>query len=152
MGQIARNGRRYGDRSRRGCLLPTEPRRRATPQIFRRRGPCGLKKYQFNFLRYAFSDGRVGRYTGKPIYHAHKRLIEELGLNTTHFDYVAENLVSTLNGLNVPQPIIDRVIGTVGPLRQIFDEATQELATREWWNSGGPSRQSRVWQTATRHP
>ena len=91
----------------------------------------GLKKHQFNFLRYAFSDGRVGRYTGKSIYHAHKRLIEELGLNTTHFDYVAENLVSTLNGLNVPQPIIDRVIGTVGPLRQIFDEATQELATRD---------------------
>ena len=131
MGQIARNGRRYGDRSRRGCLLPNEPRRRATPRIFRRRGPCGLKKHQFNFLRYAFSDGRVGRYTGKSIYHAHKRLIEELGLNTTHFDYVAENLVSTLNGLNVPQPIIDRAIGTVGPLRQIFDEATQELATRD---------------------
>ncbi len=91
----------------------------------------GLKKHQFNFLRYAFSDGRVGRYTGKSIHHAHKRLIEELGLNTTHFDYVAENLVSTLNGLNVPQPTIDRVIGTVGPLRQIFDEATQELVTRD---------------------
>ena len=66
-----------------------------------------LKKHQFNFMRYAFSDGRVGKYTGKSIYEGHKRLIEEKGLNATHFDYVAENLVSTLNGLSVPQPIID---------------------------------------------
>ncbi len=91
----------------------------------------GLRKHQFNFMRYAFSDGRVGRYTGKSIYNGHKRLIEEKGLTTTHFDYVAGNLVSTLSGLNVPQPIIDRVVDTVGPLRQIFDEATQEQATKE---------------------
>ena len=92
---------------------------------------AGLKKHQFNFLRYAFSDGRVGKYTGKSIYEGHKRLIDEKGLTTTHFDYVAENLVATLNGLSVPQPIIDRVVNTVGPLRQIIDEATREQATEE---------------------
>ena len=91
----------------------------------------GLKKHQFNFMRYAFSDGRVGKYTGKSIYDGHKRLFEEKGLSTIHFDYVAENLVSTLEGLKAPQPVIDRIIATVGPLREIFDEARREQATEE---------------------
>ena len=90
-----------------------------------------LKKHQFNFMRYVFSDGQAGRYTGQSLYQGHKRLIEEKGLNTTHFDYLIENLVTSLKELNVPQPIIDGEIQTIGPLRKIFGEATNFTKFRE---------------------
>ena len=90
-----------------------------------------LKKHQFNFMRYVFSDGQAGRYTGQSLYQGHKRLIEEKGLNTTHFDYLIENLVTSLKELNVPQPIIDGEIQTIGPLRKIFGEATHFTKSRE---------------------
>ena len=56
-----------------------------------------LKEHQFNFMRYAFSAGYAGDYTGKSIFEGHEHLIRNQGLNATHFDYVAENLVATLN-------------------------------------------------------
>jgi glutaminase len=90
-----------------------------------------LKKHQFDFMRHVFSDGRVGKYTGKSLHQGHKRLIEEKGLNTTHFDYFVENLVASLKALSVPQPVIDRQVQTIGPLREIFNEATAFTKTRE---------------------
>lgn len=82
-----------------------------------------LKHHQFNFMRYAFSEGRSGSYTGRQIGQAHGRLIRDLGLNETHFDYVAEDLIATLNKFSVPQEIIDGVVATVVPLRELFIQA-----------------------------
>ena len=82
-----------------------------------------LKKHQFNFMRYAFSEGRAGGYSGQQIGHAHSRLIRDLGLNENHFDYVAEDLVATLNKFNVPQTIVDGVVAAVSPLRASFVHA-----------------------------
>lgn len=90
-----------------------------------------LKKHQFNFMRYVFSDGQVGKYTGKSLYEGHKRLIEDQGLNTTHFDYLVENFVASLKGLSVPQTIIDRKVQIIGPLREIFSQATNFTKSRE---------------------
>ena len=54
-----------------------------------------------------------------------------MGLNTTYFDYIAENLVSSLGELGVPQPIIDRVIQKMGPLQESFDQVTRFNKSRE---------------------
>jgi glutaminase len=70
-----------------------------------------LKKHQFNFMRYVFSDGQVGKYTGKSLYQGHKRLIEDKGLSTIHFDYVVENLVASLK---VPEADIRKALENVG--------------------------------------
>ncbi len=82
-----------------------------------------LKGHQFNFMRYAFSEGRAGTYTGRALATAHERLNRELGLNETHFDYVAEDLVSVLNQFAVPEDIIAGVVEVVSPLRELFKAA-----------------------------
>lgn len=64
-----------------------------------------LQQHQFNFLRYAFSEGRI-QCRGDSIKEAHSNSMAK-GLNGYHFDCVAENLVATLTALAVPQDIID---------------------------------------------
>ena len=41
---------------------------------------------------------------------AHKKLVEEKGLNDTHFDAIAELLAATLKDLGVGQDLIDEVM------------------------------------------
>lgn len=57
------------------------------------------------FLAYAFG-APMAAYSGKHMKEAHA------GMNLTeeHFNAVAENLVTTLNELNVPQNLIDEVV------------------------------------------
>ncbi len=57
------------------------------------------------FLAYAFG-APMAHYSGKKMReaHAHMNLTEE------HFNAVANNLVATLNELNVPQDMIDEVV------------------------------------------
>ncbi len=90
-----------------------------------------LRNHQFNFLRHVFSEGRVGNYTGNNLYAWHKRLIEEEGLNTTHFDCMVENLVSRLEGAGLPQATVDRVSKAIIPMRMNFSEATNFTKSRE---------------------
>ena len=78
-----------------------------------------LRRHQFNFLRYAFSEGRI-QYRGDSIKDAHSNSIAK-GLNGYHFDCVAENLGTSLTALAVPQDIIDQILAIVGPLRTIFE-------------------------------
>ncbi|MFN9624360.1 MAG: group I truncated hemoglobin [Cyanobacteriota bacterium] len=82
-----------------------------------------LKRHQFNFMRYTFSEGRSGNYTGRKIGDAHSRLIRDFGLNEEQFDYVAEDLVAVLNRFEVPQAIIDGVVAAISPLRELFMQA-----------------------------
>jgi hemoglobin len=57
------------------------------------------------FLTMAF--GGPNAYTGKDMREAHKHM----NLTEVHFNAVAENLVGTLNELNVPQEYIDEIVG-----------------------------------------
>jgi hemoglobin len=57
------------------------------------------------FLTMAF--GGPNQYTGKDLRAAHAHLE---GLNEGHFNAVAENLVGTLQELQVPQAAIDQVV------------------------------------------
>ncbi|MEN9222167.1 MAG: group 1 truncated hemoglobin [Thermostichus sp. BF3_bins_97] len=66
--------------------------------------------HQINFLTYAF--GGSSQYRGRSMQKAHQRLVEDMGLTNVHFDAVVENLVATLQELNVPNPLIQEV-GTI---------------------------------------
>lgn len=48
---------------------------------------------------------------------AHKTLVEEKGLNDTHFDAIAELLAATLKDLGVGQGLIDEVMSIAGSTR-----------------------------------
>ncbi len=48
---------------------------------------------------------------------AHKKLVEEKGLNDTHFDAIAELLAATLKDLGVGHDLIDEVMIIAGSTR-----------------------------------
>ena len=48
---------------------------------------------------------------------AHKKLVEEKGLNDSHFDAIAELLAATLKDLGVCQGLIDEVMTIAGSTR-----------------------------------
>ena len=48
---------------------------------------------------------------------AHKRLVEEDGLNDSHFDAIAEHLQATLVSFGVEGELLDTIMGAVGGLR-----------------------------------
>ncbi len=79
-----------------------------------------LKKHQFNFMRMAFTKIPEGTDVSGKMVKAHERLWD-LGLDETHFDIIATELVGTLKKLNVGQREIDDVVATVGPLRKVFE-------------------------------
>jgi hemoglobin len=81
-----------------------------------------VKHHQFLFMRHAFSGSFP--YNGKSLEAGHARLFH-MGLDGFHFDCVAENLVATLQSLNVPGDIQTDILGVVGPLKQIFIDGKQ---------------------------
>ena len=64
----------------------------------------GMRSKQKAFLTMAF--GGPNEYTGKDMRNAHK----SMNLTETHFNAVAENLISTLQDLEVAQEHIDSVV------------------------------------------
>ncbi len=73
-------------------------------------------KHQKAFLTYAF--GGENKYRGRSLGAAHKRLVEEKGLNDTHFNAVAECLLETLKDLEVPQILIDKIMAIADSTRE----------------------------------
>lgn len=65
-------------------------------------------KKQKAFLTMAF--GGPSNYSGVGLRNAHKKLVEEQGLNDNHFDAVAQNLLATLEELNVPENLAKQVM------------------------------------------
>jgi len=63
--------------------------------------------HQKLFLTYAF--GGLPSYPGRNMRAAHKRLVEEQGLDDSHFDAVVENLAATLRELGVSEDLIGEV-------------------------------------------
>jgi len=72
--------------------------------------------HQKQFLTFAFGGGPD--YPGKSMRHAHKRLVEEMGLNDTHFDAVVENLGTTLQELGVADDLITEVATIAESIRE----------------------------------
>ena len=67
------------------------------------------------FLTYAF--GGTDSYTGRELRESHKDLVEEKGLNDTHFDIVAGHMKDTLEAFEVPEEIIQNAMGILESTR-----------------------------------
>ena len=65
------------------------------------------RAHQKAFLTYAF--GGTDKYDGRYMRQAHKELVEKQGLNSEHFDAVAENLMATLKEMGVSQNLLAEV-------------------------------------------
>jgi len=48
---------------------------------------------------------------------AHKKLVEEDGLNDSHFDAIAEHLQATLESFGIEGEVLDQIMGAIGGLR-----------------------------------
>ena len=68
------------------------------------------------FMTYAF--GGPNNYSGRSMRIAHAKLVEEKGLNDSHFDAVAENLQKTLQEMGVGEDLIGEVMEIVGSTRE----------------------------------
>ncbi|MDB9315224.1 group 1 truncated hemoglobin [Spirulina sp. CS-785/01] len=65
------------------------------------------REHQKAFLTYAF--GGTEQYNGRYMRAAHKELVEKHGLNSEHFDAVAEDLLETLKEMGVSEELRDQV-------------------------------------------
>lgn len=65
------------------------------------------RNHQKAFLTYAF--GGSDKYDGRYMRQAHKDLVEKQGLNSDHFDAVAEDLMTTLKEMGVSDDLLAEV-------------------------------------------
>lgn len=65
------------------------------------------RSHQKAFLTYAF--GGTDKYDGRFMRESHKDLVENQGLNSTHFDAVAEDLMITLKEMGVSDDLLAEV-------------------------------------------
>lgn len=81
------------------------------------------KGHQRAFLTYAF--GGAPGYDGRTMREAHRKLVEEQGLKGEHFDAIAEDLVLTLQELEIGQDLIDEVVAIAGSPQHKSDVLNQ---------------------------
>ena len=83
-----------------------------------------LKNKQVEFMAYVF--GSPARYTGKDIAQAHQRLIDEKGLNETHFDIVIDHFIATMKELNVADAVTEQAVEILQTSRPVFERRPSE--------------------------
>ena len=81
------------------------------------------RAHQRAFLTYAF--GGAAHYDGRHMRDAHKKLVEEMGLNGDHFDAVAENLIETLKEMSVSDELIQEVAAVAAATQHKKDVLNQ---------------------------
>jgi hemoglobin len=69
------------------------------------------RAHQRAFLTYVF--GGAAHYDGRHLREAHQQLVTEKGLNSDHFNAVAEDLIETLKEMGVSQELINEVAAIV---------------------------------------
>ena len=81
--------------------------------------------HQKVFLKYAF--GGLPSYPGRAMKEAHKRLVNEMGLNDAHFDAVIDDLGTALRGLGVSE---DMIGGWIPVVQRFYEDipASQTVA------------------------
>ena len=73
------------------------------------------RNHQKAFLTYAF--GGINNYNGRNMRKAHEKLVNEMGLNDSHFDAVVENLATTLQEMGVGEDLITQVAAVAETVR-----------------------------------
>ncbi len=74
---------------------------------------------QVLFLSYVF--GGPDKYVGRNLAEAHARLIDEQGLDVTHFDLLAGHFRSTLEELSLGAVLIEEAMAIMATARPIFE-------------------------------
>ncbi len=74
-----------------------------------------MRDHQKKFLTFAF--GGTTAYDGRNMREAHVRLVEQMGLDDSHFDAVVENLGAVLSELGVAPELIGEVAGVAESVR-----------------------------------
>ena len=77
------------------------------------------RNHQKAFMTYAF--GGADTFSGRSMREAHAHLVSGMGLDDSHFDAIAENLVVTLQELGISQELIDEVVKIVGSVQHRND-------------------------------
>ncbi len=70
------------------------------------------KIHQLDFLTYAFEGSE--RYRGSTIRAVHQKLVQEKGLSDEHFDAFNEDLVATLEELEISPALIEEALAVAG--------------------------------------
>jgi hemoglobin len=72
-------------------------------------------RMQRAFFTYAF--GGADQYKGRTLRDAHARLVNEKGLNDSHFDAIVEHLASTLTEVGASEDVIKEAVTRVDNFR-----------------------------------
>jgi hemoglobin len=81
------------------------------------------RKHQKDFLTYAF--GGTDQYNGRYMRKAHQELVEKQGLNSAHFNAVAEDLMETLKEMGVSQDLLAEVVAVATAPQHMKDVLNQ---------------------------
>lgn len=83
--------------------------------FFKNVNTASLAQHQYNFL--VTVTGGPGRYSGRTLRDAHRKLVLKYGLNDEHFDAIAENLKKTLEELGAAYSTIEELMTAVESFR-----------------------------------
>ena len=79
-----------------------------------------------------FAFGGSTKWTGKGMAAAHKKLVQEKGLNGTHFDVIVELMGQTLTELGVEADLINQVVVICESVRDPILGLTKESEAANW--------------------
>ena len=74
-----------------------------------------MMQHQRMFLKYAF--GGMPNYPGRTMRAAHERLVNDMGLNDSHFDAVLDDLGSALREIGVADDMVAEVLAVAETTR-----------------------------------
>ena len=77
-----------------------------------------LLKHQQEFFAVAFGAPRD--YAGRSLFEIHRELIEQKGLNESHFDALVQALRTTLTDLQVPVDVSVEIVTLIDAQRGVF--------------------------------
>ena len=84
---------------------------------------------QFEFISNLFSEKPSGGYSEKQIVEIHKNLINDRGLNPSHFEIFEEHFISSLKQSKVPDALNKRILKLLIFFKDIFQKATSRYAS-----------------------
>ena len=80
-----------------------------------------LKNHQISFLKIAFTQVPEDLDVVHYVTQSHARLMQDQGLNESHFDKMLSHFVDVLNELNVSEALILETSSAIGQFRSIFE-------------------------------
>jgi hemoglobin len=98
------------------------------------------RKMQKSFLTHAF--GGPSNYNGRTMRIAHRRLVQKMGLNDSHFDAVLDDLRATLLEMGVQEELVTKAITIANSVRDdVLDRDPADVAvSKDKKKNSAPSK------------